>query len=77
MNTFATKDLGQPRYFLDIEIAHIKHGIFMSQKKYAYDLLQEAGLLGTKPVDTPLDFSSNLWKDDSDYLEDKTNTDDL
>ncbi|KAL2249881.1 UNVERIFIED_CONTAM: hypothetical protein Sindi_2461800 [Sesamum indicum] len=33
---------------------------------------QEAGLLGTKPIDTPLDFSSDLWKDDNDCLEDMT-----
>ncbi|KAK4402930.1 Retrovirus-related Pol polyprotein from transposon RE2 [Sesamum angolense] len=52
---FVTKDLGRPRYFFGIEIAHSKHGISLSQRKYACDLLQEAVLLGTKPVDTPMD----------------------
>ncbi|KAL0371038.1 UNVERIFIED_CONTAM: Retrovirus-related Pol polyprotein from transposon RE2 [Sesamum angustifolium] len=40
---FVTKDLGRPRYFLGIEIAHSKHGVALSQRKYACDLLQEAG----------------------------------
>ncbi|KAL0368883.1 UNVERIFIED_CONTAM: Retrovirus-related Pol polyprotein from transposon RE1 [Sesamum calycinum] len=44
---FITKDLGRPRYFLGIEIPHNKHGVSLSQRKYACDLLQEAGLLGT------------------------------
>ena len=29
----------------------------MSQRKYTMDLLKEAGLLGCKPVDTPMDLA--------------------
>ncbi|KAL0361164.1 UNVERIFIED_CONTAM: Retrovirus-related Pol polyprotein from transposon RE1 [Sesamum radiatum] len=29
---FITKDLGRPRYFLGIEIAHSKHGVSLSQR---------------------------------------------
>ncbi|KAL0361158.1 UNVERIFIED_CONTAM: Copia protein [Sesamum radiatum] len=32
-----------PRYFLGFEIAHSKHEVYLSQRKYACDLLQEAG----------------------------------
>ncbi|KAK4395750.1 Retrovirus-related Pol polyprotein from transposon RE1 [Sesamum angolense] len=69
---FVTIDLGRPRYFLGIEIAHSKHGVSLSQRKYACDLLQETGLLGTKPVDTPTDSNMNFWNDDDNYLEDTT-----
>ncbi|KAK4385641.1 Retrovirus-related Pol polyprotein from transposon RE2 [Sesamum angolense] len=69
---FVTKDLGRPRYFLGIEIAHSKHGVSLSHRKYTCDLLQEAGFLGTKPVDTPMDSNPDFWNDDGNYLEDKT-----
>ncbi|KAL0361793.1 UNVERIFIED_CONTAM: Retrovirus-related Pol polyprotein from transposon RE2 [Sesamum radiatum] len=69
---FVTKALGRPRYFLEIEIAHSKHGVSLSKRKYACDLLQEASLLGTKPVDTSMDSKPDFWNDDGNYLEDKT-----
>ncbi|KAK4407283.1 hypothetical protein Sango_0309300 [Sesamum angolense] len=52
-----------PRYFLGIEIAHSKHGVSLSQREYACDLLQEASLLGTKPVDTPMYSNPDFWND--------------
>ncbi|KAL0444011.1 UNVERIFIED_CONTAM: Retrovirus-related Pol polyprotein from transposon TNT 1-94 [Sesamum latifolium] len=61
---FVTKDLGRPRYFLRIEIAHSKHGVSLSQRKYACDFLQEAGLLGTKSSDTLMDSNPDFWNDD-------------
>ena len=47
---FVTKDMGCPKYFLGIEVAHQKHIILLSQRKYALDLLEEARLLGCKPT---------------------------
>ena len=32
-----------------------KKGIFVSQRKYVIDLLEETGLLGCKPVETPME----------------------
>lgn len=50
-----TKDMEKPRYYLGIEIDQSKHGVVLSQRKYALDLLQEMGLLGCKPASTPMD----------------------
>lgn len=36
---FEVKSLGSQRYFLDIKVARNKTGIFVSQRKYALDLL--------------------------------------
>ena len=56
-----------PRYFLGIEIAHSKYAISLSKM----DLLEEAGLLGAKPVNTPMDLDPNFWNGDSKLIEDK------
>ena len=36
-----------------MEFARSKKGIFISQKKYILDLLNETGLLGCKAIETP------------------------
>ena len=52
---FETKDLGPLCYFLRMEVARNKSGISVSQRKYILDLLKETGMLGCKPMDTPMD----------------------
>ncbi|RDX97470.1 putative mitochondrial protein, partial [Mucuna pruriens] len=42
------KELGKLKYFLGIEVAYSKQGIFISQRKYVLDLLEETGKLGCK-----------------------------
>ena len=54
------KDLGNLRYFLGMEVAQNRSGIFVSQQKYVIDLLEETGMLGCKPIDTPVDPSVKL-----------------
>ena len=48
------KNLGGLKYFLGIEVARSKRGIFLSQKKYVLDLLSEIGMLDCRPTDTPV-----------------------
>jgi len=40
-SNFDMKQLGDLKYFLGIEVARSKHGIFLSQRKYVLDLLTE------------------------------------
>lgn len=43
-STFKMKDLGNVSYFLGLEISRSSAGFFVSQKKYALDLLEEFGV---------------------------------
>ncbi|XP_042051385.1 uncharacterized mitochondrial protein AtMg00810-like [Salvia splendens] len=60
---FKFKDLGVPKYFLGLEIARNKGGILVSQRKYAMDLVRDAGLLGCKPSSVPMDPVNHLKQD--------------
>jgi len=60
---FEIKDLESLKYFLGIEVAYSKEGIFLSQRKYILDLLKETGLLGGKGVCTPVEPNARLSED--------------
>src|SRR6266508_282176 len=60
MKEFEVKDLGQLRYFLGIEIARSPKGIVLSQRKYTLDLLNETGMLGSRPPSNPIDPNHKL-----------------
>ncbi|GKE65617.1 retrovirus-related pol polyprotein from transposon TNT 1-94, partial [Tanacetum coccineum] len=51
---FTIKDLGLAKYFLGIEIASLTQGTYLTQRKYILDLLHDAGLTASKPVNSPL-----------------------
>ena len=55
MKEFEIKDLGKLKYFLRIEVAYSRYGIFISQQKYELDLLKETDKLGCKPIETPIE----------------------
>ncbi|KAL0702312.1 hypothetical protein Bca4012_058434 [Brassica carinata] len=54
-SSFDIKDLGELKYFLGIEMCRSKEGLFLSQRKYTLDLLNEAGKLGARVAKTPLE----------------------
>uniref|UniRef100_A0A2N9GCL0 Integrase catalytic domain-containing protein n=1 Tax=Fagus sylvatica TaxID=28930 RepID=A0A2N9GCL0_FAGSY len=60
---FATKDLGSLSYFLGLEATPTTDGLFISQLKYARDILTRAQLLDSKPVHTPMVVSQHLSAD--------------
>ncbi|RVW75057.1 Retrovirus-related Pol polyprotein from transposon RE2 [Vitis vinifera] len=57
---FEMKDLGHLNYFLGLEITHSTDGLYITQAKYASDLLSQAGLTDSKTVDTPVELNAHL-----------------
>jgi hypothetical protein len=69
---FRLKDLGALKYFLGLEIARSTKGIYVSQRKYSLEILQESGLLATKPVSFPMEQNLKLSRDVGFLLSDPT-----
>lgn len=63
---FMIKDLGELKYFLEIEIMKTESWICMSQRKYCLELLNEFGMLGSKPMVTPLESNTIFSNTESD-----------
>ncbi|WKA03342.1 hypothetical protein VitviT2T_021457 [Vitis vinifera] len=57
---FEMKDLGHLSYFLGLEITHSTDGLYITQAKYASNLLSQAGLTDSKTVDTPIELNAHL-----------------
>ncbi|XP_073219751.1 uncharacterized protein [Cicer arietinum] len=68
---FEIKALGRLKYFLGIEVAHSKKGIFISQQKYITDLLKETGKTACRPASTPVDPNIKLGSAEEDIVVDK------
>ncbi|XP_039138720.1 uncharacterized mitochondrial protein AtMg00810-like [Dioscorea cayenensis subsp. rotundata] len=64
MKVFEMSDLGQLKYFLGLEVTQYKDSLFVSQWKYAEDLLSKAGLLHCNPVGGPINLNEKLQMKD-------------
>jgi hypothetical protein len=66
------KDLGSLNYFLGLEVSSDQNGYYLSQTKYASDLISRAGLTDCKIVDSPLETNVKLHTIDGELLSDAT-----
>ena len=57
---FEIKDFRHLSYFLGLEITHSTDGIYITQAKYASNLLSQARLIDSKTVDTPVELNAHL-----------------
>ncbi|KAK4338230.1 hypothetical protein RND71_042717 [Anisodus tanguticus] len=71
---FAMKDLGPLSYLLGIAVTRHAGGLFLSQKKYAEEIIEHVGMSSCKSYPTPIDTKSKLiaksstpYKDPSHY----------
>ena len=69
---FKMKDLGTLSYFLGLGVTSSSDGYYLSQAKYASDLLSKAGLTDSKTVSIPLELNVKLNTTDSEPLSNAT-----
>ncbi|GJY40414.1 ribonuclease H-like domain-containing protein [Tanacetum coccineum] len=60
---FAMTNLGLINYFMGISITRDSSGLFLSQKKYAVEILEKAHMVNCNPSWTPVDTESKLGVD--------------
>jgi hypothetical protein len=72
MLEFDMTDLGKMRYFLGIEVIQRADGIFISQKKYALEVLEKFGMNKCNPVLNPIVPGCRLSKDEDGVKVDST-----
>ena len=67
-SAFELKDLGTFHYFLGLQITRSSKGLFLSQTKYAQDLLLKANMYTSKPARTPSAPNTRLTPTDGSLL---------
>ncbi|GKD17174.1 ribonuclease H-like domain-containing protein, partial [Tanacetum coccineum] len=60
---FSMTNLGSLNYFLGISVTRDSTRMFLSQRKYAIEILEQAHMIGCNPSQTPVDNESKLGDD--------------
>ena len=69
---FEMKDLGTLSYFLGLEVTSSSDGYYLSQAKYASDLLSKVGITDNKIFSTPLEYNAKLTPLDGEPISNAT-----
>ena len=69
---FGMKDLGPLNYFLGIAVTRHKGRMFLSQRKYAEEIIDRAGMSSCKPSSPPVDTKPKLSTSSGKPYEDPT-----
>ena len=57
------KDLGELRFFLGIDVKRYPTGFYLSQQRYADDILERAAMMNCRTASTPIDAKGKLSAD--------------
>jgi hypothetical protein len=66
------KDLGPLHHFLGVSVQHQTDGLFLTQRQFALDILERAGMVDYKPVSTPVDTQANVSTESEPHVADPT-----
>nr|GEU32177.1 hypothetical protein [Tanacetum cinerariifolium] len=61
---FQMSFMGEPTFFLGLQVKYKKNGIFISQDKYVAEILKKFGFTKLKTVRTPMEIKKPLLKDE-------------
>jgi hypothetical protein len=74
---FAMKDLGSLHHFLGVSVQHQAGGLFLTQRQFALDILERAGMVDCKPVSTPVDTHAKVSIESGPLVADPTHRPDI
>jgi histone deacetylase 1/2 len=60
---FAVKDMGELWFFLDIDVKRTADGFYLSQERYAKDILERVVMKNCKPIPMPIDAKDKVSTD--------------